>query len=89
MAQRRANSKLPEGLALLSAQSCAGEALVDILLPWLRRKVWKSSLAAPRQLGSVTVEKWELLVFPTPQCVCSGTACQGPGLPVIHCTDSY
>ena len=54
------------------------EALVRwFIAPTKMEMVWKFSLAALKQLGSVTAEKRELLVFPTPRGVRSGAACQG------------
>lgn len=68
-------------LKALHFPRCPGqcqEALVRwFIAPTKMEMVWKFSLAALKQLGAVTAEKRELLVFPAPQGVRSGAACQG------------
>lgn len=76
--EARQDKKLPEGIAFPTVPRQCQEALVRwFIAPTKMEMVWKFSLAALKQLGSVTAEKRELLVFPAPQGVRSGAACQG------------
>ena len=79
MAESSQVKKLPEGFAFPTPSAVLGSPCRRFIAPAKMEEVWKSSLAALRQLASVTAEKRELLVFPVPRCVRSGAACQGRG----------
>lgn len=81
MAQRRAGiiSRLQDWHFSQCLELCRGSTCRHFTALAETEEVWKSSLAALRQLGSVTVEKRELLVSPAPRYACPGTVCGGLG----------